>query len=63
MEVGAGEGSLAGRAPVEAFLGGWAARAGLADLYGDPDRGYAGGYLPAPPLRTLRGGPPLRGQP
>ena len=61
--IGAGEGSLAGRAPVEAFLGGWAARAGLADLYGDPDRGYAGGYLPAPPLRTLRGGPPLRGQP
>ena len=61
--IGAGEGSLAGRAPVEAFLGGWAARAGLADLYGDPDRGHAGGYLPAPPLRTLRGGPPLRGQP
>ena len=41
---GAGEGTLAGRAPVEAFLGGWAAEQGLVGIYGDPARGYAGGY-------------------
>jgi len=31
---------------VRAFLGGWAARNGLVDMYGDPMRGYAGGYDP-----------------
>lgn len=41
---GAGEGTVAGTAPVEAFLGGWAAEDGLMDLYGDPARGFAGGY-------------------
>ena len=44
---GAGEGSLAGRAPIDAFLGGWAAENGIIGIYGDPVRGYAGGYLPA----------------
>jgi hypothetical protein len=32
---------------VRAFLGDWAAGQGLTDLYGDPARGFAGGYLPA----------------
>lgn len=30
---------------VEAFLGVWAHSEGLIDLYGDPARGYAGGYI------------------
>lgn len=42
--IGAGEGSVRGTAPIEAFLGGWASAQGLVDLYGDPVRGYAGGY-------------------
>ena len=53
--IGAGEGSVPGTAPVEAFLGGWAAAHGLVGIYpehdGSPDgiraaaaRGYAGGY-------------------
>ena len=42
--LGAGEGTPAGMAPIEAFLGGWAAGEGLVGLYGDPARGYAGGY-------------------
>jgi len=32
---------------VRAFLGGWAAADGLVDLYGDPARGFAGGYREA----------------
>lgn len=43
---GAGEGTVAGTRPVEAFLGGWAAAHGLTDPYGDPARGYAGAYTP-----------------
>jgi len=31
---------------VRAFLEHWAPRHGLVDLYGDPARGYAGGFLP-----------------
>ena len=57
--LGAGEGTPAGTAPVEAFLGGWAARQGLVDLYpphdGTPEgllvaaaRGFAGAYEAAP---------------
>jgi hypothetical protein len=46
--LGAGDGTVPGRAPVEEFLGGWAAAQGLVDLYGDPARGYAGGYEEAP---------------
>lgn len=42
--LGAGEGTPAGTAPVAAFLGGWAAAQGLVDTYGDPVRGFAGGY-------------------
>jgi len=45
--TGAGEGSVPGREPVEAFLGGWARDQGLEGLYGDPSRGFAGGYEPA----------------
>jgi hypothetical protein len=30
---------------VRAFLGGWAAEQGIADTYGDPARGFAGGYV------------------
>lgn len=30
---------------VRAFLGGWAEQNGITDCYGDPMRGYAGGYL------------------
>ncbi len=41
---GAGDGTAPGRAPIEAFLGGWAASQGLTDLYGDPALGFAGGY-------------------
>jgi len=55
--IGAGEGSIPGTAPVEAFLGGWAAAQGLVDTYPEHDgtpeglraaaaRGYAGGYEP-----------------
>ena len=58
--IGCGEGSVPGTAPVEAFLGGWAASEGLVDIYpahdGTPSgirraaaRGYAGGYMPAGP--------------
>jgi hypothetical protein len=46
--IGAGEGSEVGTAPIDEFLGGWAAERGLVDLYGDPARGFAGGYEPAP---------------
>lgn len=31
---------------VSAFLGHWAPTEGLVDTYGDPSRGFAGGYLP-----------------
>lgn len=44
--IGAGAGTRPGEAPIRAFLGGWARAAGLADIYGDPARGYAGGYEP-----------------
>lgn len=44
--LGAGEGTSVGKAPVEAFLGGWAQKQGLQDLYGDPARGFAGGFEP-----------------
>lgn len=30
---------------VDAFLRHWAEREGLEDLYGDPARGFAGGYM------------------
>ena len=46
--LGAGEGTPAGTAPVDAFLGGWAAGQGLGGLYGNPARGFAGGYEAAP---------------
>lgn len=39
---------LGGHAPAEmvrAFLESWAPREGLVDLYGDPARGFAGGYV------------------
>ncbi len=36
---GCGEGTVPGTAPVEAFLGGWAASKGLVRPYGDPVRG------------------------
>jgi hypothetical protein len=35
-----------GRAVTEAFLNDWGPRHGLVDCYGDPARGFAGGYLP-----------------
>lgn len=44
---GCGFGSAPGMYPVEAFLGGWAQANGLTGIYGDPTRGFAGGYLPA----------------
>jgi hypothetical protein len=45
--------TLSGTAEVvEAFLGGWAARNGLVDLYGDPARGFAGGYADLPGERS-----------
>lgn len=31
---------------VAAFMGSWATSEGLVDIYGDPARGFAGGYLP-----------------
>lgn len=31
---------------VEVFMREWAPAQGLVDIYGDPDRGFAGGYLP-----------------
>jgi hypothetical protein len=40
---GAGEGTAAGRRPIERFLGGWAEKEGYRNLYGDPARGFAGG--------------------
>jgi hypothetical protein len=43
---GCGEGTVPGTAPVEVFLGGWAAENGLVDPYGDPARGFAGAYIP-----------------
>lgn len=43
--LGAGAGTAAGTAPVQEFLGGWGAAQGLTDLYGDPVRGFAGGYF------------------
>ena len=53
--LGAGEGSIPGPGPAEAFLGGWAQAQGLVGIYPDHDgtpegirqasvRGYAGGY-------------------
>lgn len=42
--IGGGEGSVPGPEPIKAFLDHWATEHGLVDLYGDPARGYAGGY-------------------
>lgn len=42
--LGAGEGTEPGPAPVEAFLRGEGPAAKLVRRYGDPARGYAGGY-------------------
>lgn len=33
---------------VQAFMTEWAPKQGLVDIYGDPARGFAGGYLPDP---------------
>lgn len=39
--------TCSGRAEhIRAFLDDWAPRQGLIDTYGDPERGFAGGYLP-----------------
>lgn len=43
--LGAGEGSLAGPAPVVGFMQTWGPAQGLSGIYGDPARGYAGGYV------------------
>lgn len=43
--LGAGEGSLAGPAPVVEFMQTWGPAQGLSGIYGDPARGYAGGYV------------------
>jgi hypothetical protein len=42
--LGCGEGTPAGIAPVKAFIETWAVSQGLAGIYGDPVRGFAGGY-------------------
>jgi len=42
--IGGGEGTLPGVAPIRAFLLELAPSWGLTGLYGDPVRGYAGGY-------------------
>jgi len=42
--IGAGAGTVPGTEPVAAFLRGEGAARDLVDLYGDPVRGYAGGY-------------------
>ena len=42
---GAGEGTVAGRGPIEAFIRGEICPE-LVDRYGDPGRGFAGGYEP-----------------
>lgn len=42
--IGGGDGTVSGRGPIEAFLTEAPARFNLRDLYGDPARGYAGGY-------------------
>lgn len=34
------------RSTIETFILDFGPRAGLVDIYGDPDRGYAGGYFP-----------------
>jgi hypothetical protein len=34
------------RLQIRAFLRSWAPAQGLTDLYGDPERGFAGGYMP-----------------
>jgi len=65
--TGAGEGSVPGTAPVEAFLGGWGAAQGLEGLYPDHDgtpagiraaavRGFAGGYVSDDELTAPRTG-------
>lgn len=46
--IGAGEGTPAGQAPVKGFMSEFGPSLGLSGIYGDPFRGYAGGYLPAP---------------
>jgi len=38
---------------IRVFLGGWAAKQGLIDLYGDPERGFAGGYETVPEQAEL----------
>lgn len=43
--LGAGEGSVAGPSPVKEFMRNWAPAQGLCNIYGDPVRGFAGGYL------------------
>jgi len=42
---GCGEGTQPGKSPVETFLQEWGPAQGLTGLYGDPVRGFAGGYL------------------
>lgn len=44
--LGAGEGTTAGTAPIEAFLRGEGPAAGLEDLHGSPTRGYCAGHGP-----------------
>lgn len=43
---GCGEGSAPGTEPVKQFISEWGPSNGLLEIYGDPVRGYAGGYLP-----------------
>jgi hypothetical protein len=42
--LGAGEGTPAGPAPAAEFISVWGPAQGLTGLYGDPVRGFAGGY-------------------
>lgn len=37
---------------IETFMILWGPDQGLEDIYGDPARGFAGGYLPAPPVEA-----------
>jgi hypothetical protein len=43
--LGAGEGTPAGSAPVAEFIRTWGPAQGLTGMYGDPVRGFAGGYF------------------
>lgn len=42
---GGGEGTTPGTAPVKAFIDVWGPAQGLTGIYGDPVRGFAGGYM------------------